>query len=375
MSPEAEAISARAAESSQPALPEPGQEESQLPQGDDLSTKLASVGLHGNEANSILDMYGLDPSGTSTPEDAQNAAAKPWEEQVRDAYITLADQRGIPVASKDDLFRNQNTARDARNAVEQVISHVYPEADSDRETRPGATEDSAPSSDTQLASNRPATEQSITLSPDEVEDAPISSDADRARQNYGDFLDRVGTRTAMESHGQDILDRMDETGESPRDVSDKFWNETYFELPAAAQQRFTRMLKNVSGFEPGDTIAVRPDKSGIVAHDWADVANGLLPEKVEHLEGPERGLTALMKEANDRVAGRNSTQQASNQPQAVLRARPVLQAPKQALIPGRRLIPAQLRRHADAPQLACAHSRFCASGTQTRSASSGGGFR
>ena len=137
---------------------------------------------------------------------------------------------------------------------------------------------------------------------------PRFPDADRARQNYGDFLDRVGTRTAMESHGQDILDRMDETGESPRDVSDKFWNETYFELPAAAQQRFTRMLKNVSGFEPGDTIAVRPDKSGIVAQDWADVAKGLLPEKVEHLEGPERGLTALMKEANDRVSGHKSQQ-------------------------------------------------------------------
>ena len=75
------------------------------------------------------------------------------------------------------------------------------------------------------------------------------------------------------------------------------------------------MLKNVSGFEPGDTIAVRPDKSGIVAKDWADVAKGMLPEKVEHLEGTERGLTALMKEANDRFAqGRNSTQQASNQP-------------------------------------------------------------
>ena len=44
----------------------------------------------------------------------------------------LADQRGIPVDNDDDLFRDQDTARDARNAVEQVISHVYPEAD-DRE--------------------------------------------------------------------------------------------------------------------------------------------------------------------------------------------------------------------------------------------------
>ncbi len=131
----------------------------------------------------------------------------------------------------------------------------------------------------------------------------------------------------MESHGQDILDMMDEAGESPREVSDKFWNETYFALPAPVQQRFTRMLKNISGLEPGDTIAVRPDKSGIVAKDWADVANGLLPEKVEHLEGTERGLTALMKEANDRFSNaHNSAQHGREQPRPLMGPRPVLQA-------------------------------------------------
>ena len=189
-------------------------------------------------------------------------------------------------------------------------------------------------------SNQPARGQAITLSPDEVEDAPAGTD--RARQNYGDFLDRVGTRLSMESHGQDILDRMEEAGESPRDVSDKFWNQTYFDLPAPVQQRFTRMLKNVSGLEPGDTIAVRPDKSGIVAKDWADVANGLLPEKVEHLEGTERGLTALMKEANDRFAqGRNT---ASSQPQPVMGARPVIKPAQKTFgaIPTRQALTAGL---------------------------------
>ena len=33
----------------------------------------------------------------NVPEDAQDAAGKPWDEQVQDAYTTLADQRGIPV--------------------------------------------------------------------------------------------------------------------------------------------------------------------------------------------------------------------------------------------------------------------------------------
>ena len=173
---------------------------------------------------------------------------------MENAYTRLADQRGIPVNNDNDLLRDQDTARDARNAVEQVISHVYPEASNGRETMPG---DSATGPEIQQG-NQPVRGHAITLSPDEVEDGP--AEADRARQNYGDFLDRVGTRLSMESHGQDILDRMEEAGESPRDVSDKFWNQTYFDLPAPVQQRFTRMLKNVSGFEPGDTIAVRPDK-------------------------------------------------------------------------------------------------------------------
>ena len=275
------------------------------------------------------------------------------EEQVQEAYSRLADQRGIPVDNDDDLFRDQNTARDARNAVEQVISHVYPEADGG--TGPGAAKNPARNSEVQQGSNRPVREQSITLSPDEVEEAPAASEADTARQNYGNFLDRVGTRVAMESHGQDILDRMEEAGESPRDVSDKFWNETYFDLPAPVQQRFTRMLKNVSGFEPGDTIAVRPDKSGIVAKDWADVAKGMLPEKAEHLEGTERGLTALMKEANDRFAqDRNSTQQASDQLQPRCAA-------------GVKAGAESFRGYASAP---CAHSRAfgCATGYQARSA-------
>ena len=112
--------------SSQPDLPRSRSQA--VPQQGDIQDKLASVGIHGDEADSILNMYGLDPRAENVPENAQDAAGKPWNEQVRDAYSTLADQRGIPVNSNDDLFRDQDTARDARNAVEQVISHVYPEA-------------------------------------------------------------------------------------------------------------------------------------------------------------------------------------------------------------------------------------------------------
>ena len=151
MSPEAEAISARAAQSSQPVSAEPqvvgqaayqhyqnlidqreGELESQgtdpsklyfsdnsehlrgapgwsqmpddlenlyrlrdsagstLLQGSigDIQDRLASVGIKGDEANRILDMYALDPDRTDAAkqylaaEHAQAAAGRPWDEQV-----------------------------------------------------------------------------------------------------------------------------------------------------------------------------------------------------------------------------------------------------------------------------------------------------
>ena len=110
----------------------------------DIQDRLASVGIKGDEANRILDMYALDPDRTDAAkqylaaEHAQAAAGRPWDEQVRDAYIRLANQRDIPMDDDDDLYRDKQTTRDARNAVEQVISYFHPEADSDRETAPGA---------------------------------------------------------------------------------------------------------------------------------------------------------------------------------------------------------------------------------------------
>ena len=143
----------------------------------DIQDRLASVGIKGDEANRILDMYALDPDRTDAAkqylaaEHAQAAAGRPWDEQVRDAYIRLANQRDIPMDNDDDLYRDKQTTRDARNAVEQVISYFHPEADSDRETAP---QDSATGPEIQQG-NQPVRDQAITLSPDEVENAPLAS--------------------------------------------------------------------------------------------------------------------------------------------------------------------------------------------------------
>jgi hypothetical protein len=123
-----------------------------------------------------------------------------------------------------------------------------------------------------------------------------------AREALSDFMEQVGTRIARETHGQGILDDMDEAGESPADVAKKFWKETYFNMPAEAQQVMQKQVRALTGMKPGDVIGVKADGTHIIAKDWMDIANQALdlPDKVEHLEGPERGFVAMMKDAVDR---------------------------------------------------------------------------
>lgn len=116
-----------------------------------------------------------------------------------------------------------------------------------------------------------------------------------------DFLGRVVKRNAMEAAGYDVLDKMEEAGESPADTSARFWSDTYFKLPTEAQQRFQRMLSRVSGLNPGDNLNITAGKPANIAESWLDIANAYrLPEQVDYLEGTERGLVALMHEANRR---------------------------------------------------------------------------
>jgi len=116
------------------------------------------------------------------------------------------------------------------------------------------------------------------------------------------FMEKVGKKIVMEEKGQEILDNLEDANTSPASVSDKFWSDTFFKLPAKGQQNFTGYLKRLSGMEPGDVLAVNA-KTGekVIAEDWAQIANELLPNKVEYLEGTERGFVALMEEATQVV--------------------------------------------------------------------------
>ena len=131
------------------------------------------------------------------------------------------------------------------------------------------------------------------------------SQASKARASkIQDFLGKAMMRQAREAIGQGVLDDMVDAGISPRDVTKRFWDSTYFKLPADQQTYFRNYLRKLTGFKPGDSIGVTADKQPMIAQDWADIANNILDvsDDPEHLEGSTRGLVALMKTYNDKFA-------------------------------------------------------------------------
>jgi hypothetical protein len=145
--------------------------------------------------------------------------------------------------------------------------------------------------------SQPAGESAVQAKPGGEENRP----KERYEQIVGAWL----RRAAMDQQGQGVLDDMIENGESPRAISDKFWEDTYWKLPGPVQERFQKQLSaHWGGMKPGDTIGSRPDKSAIVARDWWDLTKESdLPTEAEYLEGTDRGYVVLMREANERFGG------------------------------------------------------------------------
>jgi hypothetical protein len=112
----------------------------------------------------------------------------------------------------------------------------------------------------------------------------------RTAEALGNLLGRAGKRMALEAHGQDILDTLQENGTKVNAVANKFWNDTYYKLPADVQGRFRRMLASHAGLNSAADMDVP-----ITVRDRMD-----LPDNPEHLEGTDRGFVALMDEANRR---------------------------------------------------------------------------
>lgn len=118
------------------------------------------------------------------------------------------------------------------------------------------------------------------------------------------FMDRAMRNYAMEEQGQAILDDLEASETSPRDVAQRFWRETYSKLNAETQQRFRLYVSKLTGMKPGAVTSVDRDGNQTIAKDWLELADFLnedISNQVEHLEGTERGYIALMQWANEQA--------------------------------------------------------------------------
>ena len=131
----------------------------------------------------------------------------------------------------------------------------------------------------------------------------ISDKTPTTELKLAEFLGGVVKRWSMEAAGQDNLDEMTANNISPQDTAKQFWSDTFFKLPAQAQDKFTKMLKNNTGMEPGSVVSHNAATGeSTVAKNWMDVADAVdLGTSADNLEGTERGFVALMHEANKRA--------------------------------------------------------------------------
>lgn len=125
------------------------------------------------------------------------------------------------------------------------------------------------------------------------------------------LLDAEIKTATQEGRGQDILDKLSEDNITPKSVANKFWDETYFKLPAETQSYFRKYLNKLTSFKPGSVLAVDREGNSVIAKDWIEVGKDHaidLGNDAEKLEGTERGYVALMDEANRRMAEKKEAQ-------------------------------------------------------------------
>jgi hypothetical protein len=207
------------------------------------------------------------------------------------ASETAAPEAPAPV-NRLAAIRAAAEKRQAVRAVEPVKAAEPVEkaaAESEEEEQPETNP--APATQKTLAERRQAALDTKMAEKVRVAPAPDAAARQRTAEALGDLLGRAGKRMAMESHGQGILDDLADAGHTSNDVAQKFWNDTYYKLPAPVQARFRGMLEEHSGLTKGSATDV-----AATVRDRMD-----LPDNPEHLEGTDRGFVALMDEANRRV--------------------------------------------------------------------------
>jgi hypothetical protein len=138
---------------------------------------------------------------------------------------------------------------------------------------------------------------------------------------------------------------MEDVGETPKSVSDRFWSDTYPKLSPEGQRKFQKQLE-ADGFKPGSVLSYNADTGEkVVAKDWRDIGNMFaeqFPESAADLEGTDRGYVSLMKWANDNVS---KAAPATAAPTISGKAAPALPSPAPAAPPVDRM--ALIRRAAE----------------------------
>lgn len=128
----------------------------------------------------------------------------------------------------------------------------------------------------------------------EVAPTAIKSSPEKSAGVLNEFIQKELQRQVDEQRGQQVLDNMEEAGESPRAVVEEFYRNIYDNLPQNVRARFDKYVKRM-----GWPIPANMDSSpkSIGMEGAIDLGND-----VQGLEGIERGFVALVKTANELYA-------------------------------------------------------------------------
>jgi len=115
------------------------------------------------------------------------------------------------------------------------------------------------------------------------------------------WLKQVAAKQEQESAGRAILEDLEIAGKGPGDVAKTFWKTTYPQMNAKGKAFFEQYITKQTGFKLGDVLGAEANGDPWIARSWEDIYPvSDLPEEMGHLQGTERGLIALMAEANKR---------------------------------------------------------------------------
>ena len=111
-------------------------------------------------------------------------------------------------------------------------------------------------------------------------------------------MDRQDIKRWMNAEGEALLSKMENAGKKTKDVTNRFWDDTYENLSEAAKANFDSYIKAEYG---GITVEGKSMSAKDLFNKYNDMGSTL-----DNIDGTERGLITLMDEANTRFSGDSS---------------------------------------------------------------------